>query len=162
MFADGNRLTTDLMVEACREPVDEHEKDSPAPSVFKAVEALCKGIEVALPDDHKFSDKDGHSRSSVRTRWWDKSATSYRLAAMLDGAAREALPEDQLPDHVRIGHDGGTPVFFGHYWLTGTPGLLSDKLACVDYSIAKGGKLVAYRWDGEPVLDASRFHWVGK
>lgn len=35
------------------------------------------------------------------------------------------------------------PLFFGHYWLTGNPAQLSEKAAWVDYSIAKGGKLVA-------------------
>ena len=44
--------------------------------------------------------------------------------------------------------------------LGGTP-LHSDTVACLDYSIAKGGKLVAYRWDGEPLLDAAKFRWVG-
>jgi len=49
----------------------------------------------------------------------------------------------------------------GHYWGSGTPTLLSDKVACVDYSVGKGGKLVAYRWDGEPLLDQRKFHWIG-
>ena len=161
-LADGNRLTRELMGEACREPANEQEKDSPEPSIFKAVEALTKGIEIPLPDPHRFVDKDGHSRRRVRTRWWDRDANSYWKSAMLDDVAREALPEDQIPDHVRIGHDGGAPVFIGHYWLTGTPRLLTDTVACLDYSIAKGGQLVAYRWEGEPLLDSSKFFWVGK
>ncbi len=49
------------------------------------------------------------------------------------------------------------PVFVGHYWLTGTP---TPLVACTDYSVAKGGKLVAYRWDGESELSADKFHWV--
>ena len=53
------------------------------------------------------------------------------------------------------------PVFFGHYWLTGAPTLLSPTTACVDYSIAKGGRLVAYRWNGEPELNGKNFCWVG-
>ena len=28
---------------------------------------------------------------------------------------------------------------------------------CVDYSVAKGGPLVAYRFDGEPQLSAGKF-----
>ena len=48
------------------------------------------------------------------------------------------------------------------YWLTGTPTPLAANVACTDYSVAKGGKLVAYRWDGEQVLSADKFHWVGK
>jgi len=70
------------------------------------------------------------------------------------------LPEDPIPDHARLGTDE-KPLFIGHYWLSGTPQLLSRTVACVDYSVGKGGKLVAYRWESEPVLEAARFHWVG-
>ena len=54
------------------------------------------------------------------------------------------------------------PVFVGHYWLTGTPTPLAANVACTDYSVAKGGKLVAYRWDGESELSADKFHWAGR
>jgi hypothetical protein len=160
-IAKGNRLTAELMVEACLEPEDEAEKDTATPSLFKAVEAITKGIEIPLPSPHTFHDKDGHKRNRVRTRWWDSEATTYRKAAMLDSKARNELPDDPIPAHVRIGHDGGTPIFIGHYWANGVPTLLSDKVACVDYSIAKGGKLVAYRWEGEALLNQKKFHWVG-
>ncbi len=160
-LAEGNRLTADLMVEASREPADEREKDHPDPSVFKSIESLCKGTEIPLPGDHKFRDKDGHERKRVRTRWWDASATTYRQTALLGDALRESLPDEPIPEHVRIGIEGEKPVFFGHYWWSGNPQVLAERAACVDYSIARGGKLVAYRWDGEPILDSARFHWVG-
>ncbi len=162
LLAVGNRLTEELMASASREPSDEAEKDTPAPSIFKAVEALTKGIEIPLPKPHTFKDKDGTERDRVRVRWWDAEAISYRQTAMVDDVTRDEFPDQMIPEHVRIGHDGGKPTFFGHYWLTGTPGLRSDKVACVDYSIGKGGKLVAYRWAGEPTLDHEQFHWVGK
>jgi len=157
----NGRLTTDMMVQACREPLHEAEKDTPAPSVFKAVEALTKGLEIPLPPPHTFVDKDGHRRDRVRVRWWDRQAVSYQQAALLDDDARAQLPDMPIAAHNLIGHDGATPVFVGHYWATGIPQLLSPKVACVDYSIGKGGKLVAYRWDGEPLLDPAKFHWVG-
>jgi hypothetical protein len=158
----SKRLTLELMVEASREPADEKEKDTPEPSVFKAVEALTKGIEVPLPKPHTFKDKDGTVRDRVRVQWWDSQATTYRQSAMLGDTERNQLPDDLIPTHALIGHDGGTPIFFGHYWLTGNPLHLLDKAACVDYSVAKGGNLVAYRWEGEPTLDQKQFHWVGK
>ena len=161
-LATGNRLTRELMVEASREPADDAQKDTPEPSVFKAVEALTKGIEIPLPKPHVFKDKDGHERGRVRTRWWDSNAATYRETALLDDAIREKLPNDQIPRHVRLTHDGRKPLFFGHYWKTGTPIVQSEKVVCVDYSIAMGGKLVAYRWAGEPTLDKKQFHWVGK
>lgn len=155
------RLDAQLMIPACQEPEDAREKDNPEPTIFKAVEALLKGIEIPLPAPHTFHDKDGHERSRVRVCWWDTDAVTYSQAAMLTDKERKALPNLPIPEHARIGHDGQKPLFVGHYWLNGTPRLLSDKVACVDYSIAKGGKLVAYRWDGESVLDGSKFHWVG-
>ena len=157
-----NRMQHETVILASREPEDESDKDLPALSVFKAVEIVLKGIEVPLPAPYKFRDNDGHDRDRVRIRWWDATATDYRQAAMLSVTERESLPHDPLPKHALVGHDGGTPVFFGHYWLSGTPELLSDKVACVDYSVAKDGRLVAYRWDGEPTLDESKLHWVGK
>ena len=46
-------------------------------------------------------------------------------------------------------------VFFGHYWLTGEPELCRDNICCLDYSVAKNGKLVARRINGEE--DGGRF-----
>ncbi len=156
----GNRLTCELMPPATREPDTETEKDSPEPSIFKAVEALTKGTEISLPHPHSFIDKDGHERRRARVRWWDSTATTYQKAVMLDEGHSKNLPDMPVPDHLLPGTAGEVPVFVGHYWLTGTPSLLSPQAACVDYSIGKGGKLVAYRWDGEPQLDATKFHWV--
>lgn len=48
----------------------------------------------------------------------------------------------------------------GHYWFKGTPKKLADNVACLDYSVARGGKLVAYRFDGEQVLDNDKFVFV--
>jgi calcineurin-like phosphoesterase family protein len=161
LLAPGQRLTEDLLIPASRAPLDETEKDNPDFSIFKAVDALTKGMEIPLPEAHTFTDKDGHVRDRVRVRWWDADAVSYRQAAILDDTARKELPDDPIPEHAVIGAADGPPVFFGHYWLSGDPKPQSGNVACVDYSIAKGGKLVAYRWDGEPVLEKPKFFWVG-
>ena len=63
---EGRFLTRELMVAATDEPSDRAEKDNATPSVFKAVEALTKGIEIPLPDGHQFVDKDGHVRRRVQ------------------------------------------------------------------------------------------------
>jgi hypothetical protein len=52
------------------------------------------------------------------------------------------------------------PVFFGHYWLEGEkPMVQAPNVCCVDYSVAKKGKLVAYRFDGETELRQEKFCW---
>lgn len=66
------------------------------------------------------------------------------------------LPEAPLPAGHRPVHDDAKPVFLGHYWLTGTPQVLSPKAACLDCSAGRGGPLVAYRWGGEAPLDSAR------
>ena len=161
-LAAGNRLPEAMLPSATREPADEREKDTPDPTVFKAIEALTKGIEIPLPVGKSFQDKDGITRHRVRSRWWDHNATTYPLAAMLDETTCRALPNDRIPEHARIGDETGKPTFIGHYWLTGAPALLSPTTACVDYSVAKGGRLVAYRWNGEAELHESNFIWVGQ
>ncbi len=157
---DGRYLTRDLMQHATDEPEDESEKDNATPSIFKAVEALTKGIEIPLPSPHTFLDKGGHKRSRVRVAWWDESATTYRTAAMLSAAERAALPDLPLPGHAMV-KSQDKPVFFGHYWMTGVPAPQSPQSVCVDYSAGKDGDLVAYRFDGEPELSADKFVWIG-
>jgi len=141
------QLNRELMVAASREGWME----------FRAVEGLTKGVEVALPVGHSFLDKDGHVRPNVRVRWWDAMATTYRELAMIDDEQRAQLPNQMVPACAASTYDDTKPVFFGHYWMTGSPVLQAPRIACVDYSAGKGGPLVAYRWDGEPVLDARHF-----
>jgi hypothetical protein len=52
------------------------------------------------------------------------------------------------------------PVVFGHYWFTGPPKVISPQFACVDYSAARDGPLVAYRFDGEKELTSEKMEWV--
>jgi hypothetical protein len=160
-LTSDRRLPDELLVPATREADDETEKDTLDPSVFKAVEALTKGIEMQLPDGLWYLDKDGQKRYRVRVQWWNVSAETYRQIAQLDDGLRNRLPEDPVPAHARIAVPTDKPIFFGHYGLTGNPTTLSPRLACVDYSAAHGGPLVAYRWDGESSLNAGHYVSAG-
>jgi hypothetical protein len=53
-----------------------------------------------------------------------------------------------------------TPVLFGPYWMHGGPHILSPRASCLDFSVAKGGVLTAYRWSGEAVLKSENLIWV--
>ena len=127
---------------------------------YEAAETLLKGPEIELPDGVSFLDKDGHVRRSARTRWWDCKADTYASAAWMGADEPTGLPNDPLPPSSLFPEDGGAPIFFGHYWLSGKPRLTSPRRACLDFSVAKGGALCAYRWEGERVLDAARLSWV--
>lgn len=159
-LAGGRRLTAGLMPAAVREPESDSEKDTPEPTVFKAIEALTKGIEVNLPDPYSFTDNDGQVRTRVRVRWWDGEANTYRKAAMLDVDLLSQIPDMRIPDHKCIGYRDVKPLFVGHYWLSGEPRPFAPNVACVDYSVAKHGKLVAYRFNGDKLLTTKGFVWV--
>jgi len=126
---------------------------------YEAIETLLKGQEIPLKEGVTFKDKDGHERHQIRVRWWDQDATTYRKAFMGPESAVTHIPDDEIAgDHLVPYRHDAPPVFLGHYWLEGEPRPLAKNIACLDYSVAKpGGKLVAYRWDGEQELQPDKF-----
>ena len=136
----------------------------PGGSLFEPVEAILKGKEARLPTGTTFRDKDGHERTATRVKWYEPPhGHTYRTYAMV-GEPIETdlpLPEDVIQAAVPY-PENAKPVFVGHYWLTGRqPELLRRDIVCVDWSVAKGGFLCAYQWDGEQELDAGKFVWIG-
>ena len=128
--------------------------------VYEAIETICKGPEVDLPEGISFQDKEGKVRHEVRVRWWLPEVKTFREAGIVPGGNEETIPDVALPAEW-MGHPySGPPVLFGHYWFTGKPEVISKQFACVDYSAAKDGPLVAYRWDGEEELKTEKLAWI--
>lgn len=128
------------------------------PWEYWAIETLLKGKEIKLPDGISYPDSNGILRHEIRVRWWGRGRT-YRNVFLGPESALTHIPDDPVQgDHlVEYGHDE-KPVFLGHYWMEGEPLPLADNIACLDYSVAKeGGKLVAYRWDGEQKIDPTKY-----
>ena len=124
------------------------------------IETLCKGPEVALPEGVVIHDKDGRRRTEVRIRWWAPDLSTYRKAAIGPADELSMIPDLPMPRPWQAPRYSGVPVVFGHYWFSGTPRVISERFACLDYSVAAGGPLVAYRWDGEPGLYSNKLVWV--
>ncbi|OYU57351.1 MAG: phosphoesterase [Chitinophagaceae bacterium BSSC1] len=127
-----------------------------------AIEETLKGKEISMPPGLSFTDKDGELRKEIRIKWWeDPSKTSYKDISI--------EPLDSLPDtsvdtsflkNTNFYAEDKKPVFFGHYWLKGNPSINRNNICCLDYSVAKEGKLVAYRFDGEQVLSNEKLVYV--
>ena len=145
---ENNTLTEELIIRASR-------KGSPE---YEAIEGLCKGLETKLPDNASFSDKHGNIRQHVRIPWWHKEKYgSYKEEALVPHSAKQYIPDIKMNRDLRVKPYNDLPVFIGHYWFTGIPNILTDKIACVDYSAGENGALVAYRWQGEQILKNSGF-----
>lgn len=127
---------------------------------FEAIETLCKGPEVELPPGLVIHDKEGKRRTEVRLRWWAPELSTYREAAIGPADELDMIPDLPLPATRPMLAYAGSPVVFGHYWFAGTPRVISGQFACVDYSAAARGPLVAYRWDGESELTTDKLAWV--
>ncbi len=141
----GATLSNELLIESSR-------KGSKA---YKAVEILLKGLE--LPIDGGFLDKDGTRRNEARTCWWMNDATNLHQVALPRGVVGPDTNIDLDAGVIPGYHPSNLPVFVGHYWWKGNPEPLEDNVACLDYSVAKGGALVAYRWSGEEKLSIENF-----
>ena len=129
---------------------------------YDTIETLLKGLEITLPPGHHFLDKEKNKRTNVRAQWWRTEKLTYRDLAMVPSSEIEKIPHVPVEAHILPGYDGEKPVFVGHYWFKGKPAPLSDYIACLDYSVAggSGGKLCAYRFDGESRLRSQGFTWV--
>jgi Calcineurin-like phosphoesterase len=146
----SQRLTDEMIVLGSR-------KGDP---IYKAIETVCKGPEVDLPPGFSFKDKEGKIRTEVRVRWWQEDLSTYRKAAIGPPGEMKMIPDLPMPAEW-VGHPySGPPVLFGHYWFTGKPEVISPRFACLDYSAARDGPLVAYRWDGETELRSEKMAWV--
>ncbi|MEH6638679.1 MAG: metallophosphoesterase [Porticoccaceae bacterium] len=129
---------------------------------YNALETILKGPEVQLPEGVSFNDKDKNPRDQARLKWWHPEHFDVTDRLHLGDDLTNAHKLDQLQidsDHSYPADH--KPLFVGHYWRDGEPAPLSDNQnsACLDYSVAENGKLVAYKWRGEEKLERSRFEW---
>lgn len=133
-----------------------------------AVEAITKGLEVPLPAGSKYRDKEGTVRWESRVRWWiahydlpeDVSLETIAMPPADTALAGRSVPRSTLPRAAFPGYRASEPLFIGHYWLSGAPAPFTERIACLDYSVANGGALCSYLWDGEVPLTRERFTCV--
>lgn len=133
------------------------EKDTPP---YEALERVLKGVEAPLPQGLYLVDKEGHQRKNVRVQWWQPDL-SFQPIHQIARASKEDLihiPNHAVAGEIEFSLEHDKPIFVGHYWLNGSPDLLSHQVVCVDYSAAKNGFLTAYQFDTEhPILSADNF-----
>lgn len=149
---DQDRLTDDLIYQSVKKGT----------TLNEVVDQTLKGKEIKMPEGLFFTDKDGTKRTQIRIKWWEDPAQMTYKSISVE-------PIDNLPDlpiavtefkSIDFYPRNDKKVFFGHYWLKGEPSFYKDNVCCLDYSVAKGGKLVAYRLNGEDVLEEKNLVYV--
>lgn len=141
------KLTTDkVLAEAAWRKVAKKGSDE-----YEAAETILKGVEYKLPEGLCFHDSNKHERTEARISFWVEDVHTTHNALMDTEAIRHKIPLEKLPVLELV---SGKPVFFGHYWMRGEPILTGPRYACLDFSVAQGGHLVAYRWSGETELSS--------
>jgi hypothetical protein len=159
----GEPMSTDFVVGANRKGSPQHQ----------AIEVLLKGPELNLTKygQPSFKDKEGNERDHARIRWWNSEGRTLRdLAEILphsrtpDGDPYPELPDDACQLGTAYAYRDPVPVFYGHYWRTGSPRRGEDwtnNTVCVDFSAGKGGPLMAYRWNYGAEVSGEHFESYG-
>ena len=146
---DNDRLTDKLICESVNKKTE----------LYKAIDETLKGKEIKLPEGLSFKDQDETIRTEIRIKWWENpSKMTYKSISVeyIDNLSENEIDLFELKS-LDFYREDDKKVFFGHYWLTGEPSLYKDNICCLDYSIAKRGKLVAYRFNGENILNKKNF-----
>jgi hypothetical protein len=148
----NDRLTDELIYRSV-------EKDT---ELNEAINQTLKGKELKIPEGLFFTDHEDTKRTEIRIKWWENPLVmTYKSISVetIDNLPEQPINLSDLKSH-EFYCDNDKKVFFGHYWLKGIPSFDKDNICCLDYSVAKGGKLVAYRLNGESILDSKNLTYV--
>ncbi len=124
-----------------------------------AVRQTTRGVYLRLPRDLIIKDDKNIRRTNFRIKWWEKPVgkTFNELAY----GNKFVLPAYTVPPELLFPfsvYSPGEPiVFVGHYCIDTGPLIPSGNVCCVDNCIANGGRLAAYRWNGESTLQETNF-----
>lgn len=144
------RIDDDMLLACFREP-----------DVEAARKLLTCGVEMELPKGLWIVDKEGHKHPDARLAVWRHGRERLRDIALVPSGSEEAVPDIAIPEAYRLPALSGAPILFGHHWFSGQPAVESPRVACLDWSAAKDGPLVAYRWEGEDELHDAALVAVG-
>jgi len=125
---------------------------TPGSKVENAVMEIIEGVRLPGPQGD----------DTFKAKWWNLGKSNrYRdLAIRPDTEVGDPhistegirISEYQYPKDAK-------PFFFGHYNLPGRPILVAHNYTCLDFNREDNPLVVAYRWEGEQVLDSRKICW---
>lgn len=160
-LADGGWKPGVHLSDALLHSIYEHTSEQEKSPMMQARLLLTCGLELPLPHGYAIEDKAGHKHTAVRIANWRHWATSLHEIALVPKGQEAVLQGLHWPSSLTLAPITGSPILIGHHWFSGAPCIESPKIACLDWSAARDGPLVAYRWDGEAQLSNDNLRWVG-
>jgi len=148
----NDRLTDELIYQSVKK----------GSKLNEAIDQTLKGKEIKMPEGLDFKDKDGTRRTDIRIKWWENpSEMTYKSISVepIENLPERPIKVSELKSNEYY-QSKDKNVFFGHYWLKGNPMIYRENICCLDYSVARGGKLVAYCFDKENELDSNKLVYV--
>ena len=126
---------------------------TPDSELYRAIQEIVVGLKLPLPKQ-----KGG----VFKAKWWNVGKTrAYDELAIRPEPKLENL-DISLADISTEAYqypENEKPFFFGHYNLPGKPNLLAHNYTCLDYNTPEHPLIVAYRWDGEKLLNRRKLYW---
>jgi len=128
----------------------------------KAFFETIKGIELSMPNDLVIKDSLNNKRDNFRVKWWVKpKGKTFRK---LSYGNKFELPDYTIPNELiskyAVYPKSAPIVFIGHYCMGKGPMIPTHNVCCVDACVSNCGRLAAYQYNGEQVLDAQNFVFV--
>ncbi len=131
---------------------------APHSSLSQAILQTTRGVHLIMPPDLRVFDHHRRNHHLFRIRWWKdpKNLTFQQLSFESKFRLPDyTIPAEILPETEPYSPDA-PPVFFGHYCRGNGPFVIRKNLCCVDACVTGKKRLMAYRWDGETILDPEK------
>lgn len=129
------------------------------PELNRALTETLIGKELVLPGSQEMGKGSG---TRIRTRWWeDPSEVTYKSFSVdpIDDLPDVSVDLALIKDKNYYGQNE-KPVFFGHYGRAKFSTIIRHNVCCLDFGVANGGHLAAYRIHESTTLSNNHLVYV--
>lgn len=130
-------------------------------NLLSTVSSIVKGEEFEITASFEKKYKFLFRQDRERIFWWKKNRTNLMKDWLDVGKVNQNIEIDPADfSFVKDFEVTNKPTFFGHYWLEPSEfRLIGENICCLDFSVAYGGYIGAYRFNNDEILTKdSLFH----
>lgn len=135
---------------------------------FSILNPLVDLITKSLSTKVEFTSDYGRIHEKVRVKWWKAEPSELRKDDLLlhNNPELQKMKISSTDEHFKIHWstypEEEKPLFIGHFCITGPHGIMLPNLCITDLCVIKTGRLAAYRYDGEKMLQLEKIVFVNE